>query len=187
MKQAKLLALTISLVILCGCSASAKYEEMFQIWRADFLALEAHEIEAVVTASDADTVCDYTLLYTAVGEIETVEVLAPELIAKVRASIEKGETRLSFDGVMLETGSELTGNLSPLTSLPHLMEMLREGHLESSWREHQEELELVVTELEMPDGAVLCLWQESGDMRPVYAEIRGADRTEIKLVFTKLI
>lgn len=186
MKQAKLLALTISLVILCGCSASAKYEEMFQSWRTGFLALEAHEIEAVVTASDADTVCDYTLLYTVAGETQTIEVLAPELIARVCASIEKGETRLSFDGVMLDTGSELTGSLSPLTSLPHLMEMLREGHLESSWRENREGIEYVVTELEMPDGAILCFWQESGDMRPVYADIRGADRTELKLVFTKL-
>ncbi len=186
MKQAKLLALTISFVLLCGCSASVKYEEMFQSWRAGFLAQEAHEIEAVVTASDADTICDYTLLYTVAGETETVEVLAPELIARVCASIEKGETRLSFDGVMLDTGSELTGSLSPLTSLPHLMEMLREGHLESSWRENLEGVEHVVTELEMPNGAVLCLWQESEGMRPVYADIRGADRTELKLIITRL-
>ena len=66
------------------------------------------------------------------------------------------------------------------------MEMLREGHLESSWRESLEGIEYVVTELEMPDGSVLCLWQESEDMRPVYADIRGADRTELKLVFTNL-
>ena len=186
MKQAKLLALTICLVLLCGCSASAKYKEQFQSWRGGFLSLESHEIEAVITTSGQDTISDYTLLYTSAEDgSQTVEVLAPALVAKIRASIEKDGAKLSFDGAILETGEAITEGLSPLMSLPRLLEALKEGHIEASWRESREGIYLVVTELELPNGTILSFWQEEEGMRPVYAELRGAEQTELKMSFTK--
>ena len=88
MKQAKLLALTITLIILCGCSKNSQYEGEFSAWRQNCLGIDKHEIEAVVTASDNEKVCEYTLLYNKEGEAETVEVLAPELIADIKANRE---------------------------------------------------------------------------------------------------
>jgi len=67
MKQAKLLALMITLMILCGCSKSAQNEAAFLAWRQNYLSTGQHEIEAVVTASDDEKVCEYTLLYN-IGE-----------------------------------------------------------------------------------------------------------------------
>jgi hypothetical protein len=186
MKQAKLLALTISLVLLCACSRGAKYGEVFQNWRAGFLVQETYEIEAVVTAVGAETVCDYSLLFTEADGVQAIEVLAPELIARVRAQIEDGETSLRFDGAILETGTALTEGFSPLMSLPILMEALREGHHEASWRESGEGGELlVVTELELKDGTILSLWQEGAELRPIYADLRRTEKTELKLTFTK--
>lgn len=186
MKQAKMLALTICLFMLCGCSKSEKYEEMYTGWRDSFLAAAEHSIEAVVTAQDENKVGEFTLLYTLNADGETIEVLAPEMIAKVKARLENGEAGLSYDGVILETGSALSEQLSPLMSLATFMDILAEGHPESSWREKEDNAELVVTELEMPDGMIMTLWQNSGDMCPVYAEIRSADRVEIKIKFTKV-
>lgn len=186
MKQAALLALTISLILISGCGSAAKYEEAYTSWRAEVLGRETHAIEAVVTASDEETVCEYTLSYTLDAERETIEVLAPELIAKIRAQVEKDESvRLSYDGVILDTGSALAEELSPLMALPTFMDILREGHVERVWRETEDDTQLIVTDLEMPDGRRLTLWQRAADMVPAYAELRSENRVEIKMHFTK--
>ena len=186
MKQAKLLALTICLMILCGCSKSEKYEEMYTTWRDNYLSLSEHSIEAVVTALDDDKVCEYTLLYSLNSEGETVKVLAPQMIANITAHIEKDGTRLSYDGAMLETGSTLSENLSPLMALPTFMDIIKDGHPENWWRETKDDTQLLVTELEMPDGTIMTLWQNSSDMSPVYADVKSGDRVEIKMNFTKV-
>lgn len=181
-----MLALTICLFILCGCSKSVKYEEMYTDWRDAFLATNEHSIQAVVTAQDEKKAGEFTLLYTLNAEGETVEVLAPEMIAKVKARLEDGKTDLSYDGVILETGSSLSEQLSPLMSLATFMDILAGGHPENSWQEKKDGSVLLVTELEMPDGTILTLWQNQSNMSPVYADIRSADSVEIKIKFTKV-
>ncbi len=185
MKQAGLLALMISLAVLCGCSKSAKYEGMYTDWREGWLAAAEHQIEAKVVASDDEKVCEYTLLYTVNAEGETVEVRSPELIADIKAHIMEDEAQLSYDGAMLDTGGTLTEKLSPLMALPALMDVVREGHLENSWSEKKDGIILAVTELEMPDGTVMTLWQRSSDMTPVYADVRSGERVQIKITITK--
>ena len=185
MKRTVLIALMISLTLLCGCSKSAKHEGKFTNWRADYLAASEHQIEAAVTASDDDKVCEYTLLYTQNAERETVEVISPQLIAKVKAQIGDKEVSLSYDGAMLDTGSTLSGNLSPLMALPTLMKVIKEGHVENSWSETINKAALTVTELEMPDGTIMTLWQRSSDMTPVHVDVRNGERVEIKIDIKK--
>ena len=186
MKQASLLALTICLLVLCGCSKSEKYEEKFTSWRESYISLAEHSIEAEITASDDEKVNEYTLLYTLDAEGETVKVISPKMIADITAHIEEDETRLSFDGPMLETGSALSKELSPLMALPTFMDIIKEGHAENVWREKTEDTELLVTELEMPDGTRMALWQNCSDMKPVCADIRSGDRVELKIQFKKI-
>ena len=185
MKQAVLLALMISLTIMCGCSKSARYEEKYNGWKENWLKSAEHSIEGVVTASDDEKVNEYTLLYKQNAEGETVEVLSPELIADVKAQVLEDNVALSYDGAILDTGSALTGKLSPLMALPALAEALKEGHPENSWSEKKDGTELVVTELEMPDGTLTTLWQRSSDMMPVYADVTSGDKVRIKIEITK--
>ena len=186
MKQAKLLALTICLIVLCGCSKSEKYEGMYTSWRDNYISITEHSIEAVVKTSDDEKVCEYALLYTLGADGETVTVISPELIADITAHIDGDETRLSYDGAMLETGSTLSENLSPLMALPTFMDIIKEGHVENAWREKMDDTEMLVTELEMPDGAIMTLWQNYSDMNPVCAELRSGERVELKIQFTKI-
>ena len=185
MKQAKLLALMITLTILCGCSKSAKCGEQFSTWRQNCISTANHEIKAEVSASDKEKVCEYTLLYSSSLDGETVKVLAPELIAQIGAEIKEGETRLTYDGTVLDTGSALTGNLSPLMALPTFMSVIKDGHAENSWNEENDGTKMLVTELEIPDGMIMTLWQNSSDFSPVYAELRSNDSVEIKINITQ--
>ena len=186
MKQAKLLALTICLLVLCGCSKSEKYEEMYTSWRDSYFSAAEHSIQAVVKSSDDDKVCEYELLYTLGADGETVKVISPKLITDITAHIDGDETRLSYDGAMLETGSTLAENLSPLMALPTFTDIIKEGHVENAWREKIDDTQMLVTELEMPDGAIMTLWQNYSDSNPVYADIRSGSRVELKIQFTKI-
>ncbi len=185
MRQAKLLALMITLIIMCGCSKSTKYEEQFSTWRNGCIGTANHEIKAEVSASDKEKVCEYTLLYNSSLDGETVKVLAPELIAQIGAEIKEGETRLTYDGAVLDTGSALTGKLSPLMALPTFMSVIKDGHWGNSWTEDNDGTQMLVSELEMSDGMIMTLWQNNSDMTPVHAELRSGDTVEIKINITQ--
>lgn len=183
-----MLALMIVLVFLTGCSGTEKFEEDFELWRKEFLATSEHELTADVTYfSSDDRVCEYSLSYTSGEEGETVEVLSPELITGVTAHIEQGESELSFDGAILETGSDIAEGLSPMTALPVFMDFIREGHVENLHSEKREDVTLLVTELELPDGVKMTLWQAGTELEPVFAAIRSGDEVNVKIEFTKVI
>ncbi|MEG2519070.1 MAG: hypothetical protein RSB65_05415 [Oscillospiraceae bacterium] len=183
MRQAKLLALMIALLLLAGCSKAAHGEEKFLEWRDTFSASKNHEARAELSVEDGEKHGKYTLLYSSNEEEETVEILEPELIAGVRAHIKNKETSLQYDGVMLETGSELSETLSPMMALPSFAKCLREGHLERVWTEEKEGQALLVGELEMPDGSIMTLWLEEENLQPAFAAIREGDTIQIKIKF----
>jgi len=177
-RQAVLLALMISLLF-CGCGGNtAKAEESFLSWREGFLQQGGHNITADVRFSADGTVSEYTLEYVLNSQEETVEILAPELIANVKAHIEGEASRLSYDGVILDAGHGNTG-LSPMNALPVMIDFIEKGHLESSWTEKKDGAELIVTELELDDGSKLTLWQNAEDMAPLCGEIRGSSAVEL--------
>lgn len=180
-----MLALTMAFALLCGCGSTAENREQFNSWRANYLAAGGHETEAVVVSSDDALACEYTLSYAQTADGETVEVLAPESVAKVKATVREDGARLEYEGVQLDTGTALSGKLSPLMSLPTLQRFLKDGHLESVWTEKEDGETYKVAELQSGDGARLRLWQRESDMTPVYAEMRSGEKTEIKMNITK--
>lgn len=179
-----MLALMISL-LLCGCGKSQQAEESFTQWRETFSQRGEHSITADLQFSQGKAVDEYTLSYLLNSQEEVVEVLAPELIAQVKAHMEPDAARLSFDGVILDAGGSPQG-LSPMTALPMLMDFILEGHPEGSWREKRDGRELTVTELELSDGSKMTLWQTTSDMTPVYAEIRGGSTVEASIEITQI-
>ncbi len=161
MRQAVLLALTISLFITAGCSGSAGDEEKFEKHRSEFLLQESHEITAEIESLVAQKYCKYTLLYTKDAQSETVRVLEPELIAEVSAQMDdKGES-MSFNGAILETGGALNEKVSPMTALPLMMDFIEKGHLEGISREQQGETQYLAAELELSDGLRMTLLTEA--------------------------
>lgn len=186
-RQAGLLALMTALFLLAGCGQSpAQLEENFAAWKDAFSAQAEHDITADITGHIDDRESEYTLFYHCGEDGETVQVIAPELIADITAHIEKEETRLSFDGIMLETGAGIGQKLSPLTALPVFMDFIREGHVESVWTEKAGETEFLTTELELPDSSKMTLWQNEKDMSPLYAAIRTGSSVEIKIKITDI-
>ncbi|MEG0035810.1 MAG: hypothetical protein RR743_04030 [Oscillospiraceae bacterium] len=184
-RRAKLLALMITLALLSGCSGTARDEKNFSAWRESYLSEAEHQFAAELEVNDSEKLCEYTILYTNNDDVETVEIIEPELVASIKAKIEGEEAALCFDGAIIEAGVSVTEKLSPMMALPSFMKILKEGHIERVWHEKSDGRELLVSELEMPDSTRMTLWQDSDNMQPVFAAIRAEEAVNVKIKFLK--
>ena len=181
-----MLALAISLLLLCGCSGSRQLEENFNAWRTEFSEKSERQITALVTSTQDDAHNEFTLAYERNNGEETVIVLAPELITQIKAHITANGVSLSYDGALLETGSTRTNGTSPLMALPLFMDFLEKGYVESVWREKSGSYELLVTELELGDGSRMTIWQDEIDNTPLYAAIRDGESVQLRIKLTEI-
>ena len=115
------------------------------------------------------------LSYTEDDSGGAVTVLAPELIAGVTARVEPGSTILQYDGVVLDTGSLDSLGLSPMSSLPVLVQAMKSGHLDS----YGEEDGLYVCRLEPNDEYRVAVWFEPDGMVPQRAELESGGRVTV--------
>lgn len=117
----------------------------------------------------------FTLSYEENEEGGTVTVLAPELIKGIQAHVSPGGTQLRYDSVVLDTGALDSFGLSPLSSLPLMLQAMKSAHLDS----FREENELLVLELEPADGMKCTVWFEAENMIPLRGEIASGGRVTV--------
>lgn len=116
----------ITLCLLTACGSGAETVDV----RAVYREMEGCTMEAVVTCDQAGAVWEATLSCTYDPEGEsTVEVLAPETIAGIRAVLEPEELRLEYEDTCLNAGPVSAQAISPAACLPRLMSALRDGWL----------------------------------------------------------
>ena len=97
-------------------------------------------MEAEVSCTQDGAAWEATLQCDYVPEGETtVEVLAPETIAGVKAVLSDGEVELVYEDQCLNAGNLSSQEVSPMACLPQLMSALRDGWLleesEEDWQE----------------------------------------------------
>ena len=133
-------------------------------------------MEAAVTCVQGDQVWTAELRCDYVPEGDTtVEVLSPEPIAGVRAVLHGDSWDLEYEDLCLDVGTLSSQELSPMASLPQLMDALREGWLLEENRETWGEtpcLRLTVDRSGIRDGKILStLWLRLEDGTPLRGEI----------------
>ena len=158
-------------LLLTGCGKS-KAETAFEAFSETLGETEALSFTAQVRAEYDDQSCSFTLRCAEDGSGGcAVEVIEPELIRGVRAHMSADGTRLLYDSVCVDTG-EGGSSLSPMGALPLLLGALREGALDSVWKEDGC---LAVRLVPEDDIGVTVLFD--ADMRPDWAEIDRAGKT----------
>ena len=165
MKKICLPLLTALCLLLSGCgtgSAKAAFEELSN----DVQNRSLLSFTAGVRAEYEHKTARFTLSYQEDADGGLVTVVAPELIAGVSARIEPGTTKLEYDSVVLDTGSLDNFGLSPLSSMPLLVQSIKAGHAES----YRTEGDFTVIELEPDDGLRCTVWFDD-EMVPVRAEL----------------
>ena len=133
-------------------------------------------MEAEVFCTQDGAVWEATLRCDYVPEGETtVEVLAPESIAGVKAVLSGGEVALEYEDQCINAGTVSSQDISPMACLPQLMSALREGWLLEENREEWQEtpcLRLTVDQTGTQDGKIYStLWLRQEDSTPLRGEI----------------
>ena len=118
----------------------------------------------------------------------TVEVLAPESIAGVKAVFSGGDGLLAYEDLILNAGTLGSEQISPAACLPRLMDALRDGWLLEENREEWGQipcLRLTVDQSGSQGGKILStLWLRLDDGTPLRGEIAVDDKIILTAEFT---
>lgn len=181
MRKGLVSVLMIPLLLFPGCGErKAALEEDFSSFRQSVTVAEKISATAELTADYGGTAQDYTLSLTCDGRETAVEILQPELLAGVRATAARGQTSVSYDGVMLGTGPLDEEGLTPASALPVILDAMASGYVELLWAEGG----YLTARLYTGENSVCTLWLNEQTLTPASAEIASDGRTVIRCSFS---
>lgn len=161
-------------LLLSGCGGTG--EENTADLRSRYHDMAGCTMEAMVICDqdglewEAALRCDYIP-----GGESTVEVLAPESIAGVKAVLDEDTWQLEYEDSCLNAGTVSREEISPAACLPRLMNALRDGWLleenEETWNDVSC-LRLTVDQSGTQDGKIVStIWLRRDDGTPLRGEI----------------
>ncbi len=178
MRKTAVSALMMILLLLPGCGTrEARLEEGFNTLREAVTAAQSIRFRAAMTADYGDSVSEYTMSVAYDGQQTTVELLSPELLAGVKATALRGETGISYDGVILGAGPLDREGLTPVSAIPAMLEAMASGYVELLWWDG----DAMAARLYVGENSVLTLWMDSAGPVPTAAEIAADGRTVVTL------
>jgi len=174
MKGRRKTVLMMSLcLLLAGCGAG---KERTADLRSLYTEMTGCTMEAAVTCEQAGLEWEAQLRceYVPGGE-STIEVLAPEAIAGVKAILDQDGWTLEYQGDCLNAGTLSQETVSPAACLPRLMSALRDGWLleenEEAWND-EPCLRLTVDQTGLQEGKIVStVWLRQADGTPLRGEI----------------
>ena len=170
-------ALMITL-LLCGCADAAVGRKLDGMQKT-LAAAQDISLTADVTANLGEERFSCTLQCVSAPEGFTVEVLAPETVAGVRAKVSDDGAAIEYDDLSLGVGG-LGPDVSPVTALPKLVGALRSGSTLRDWTEREGERTLLVRESYVTDDCSVSVWFDAQTLAPVHAEFQRGGSTVIR-------
>ena len=176
-------------LLLSGCGAGETKETTADTLRGLYREMSGCTMEALVRCDQEGLEWEGSLAcqYLPGGE-STVEVLAPEEIAGVKAVVREEDWSLAYEGEILNTLPVTEEELSGAVCLPRLIDALREGWLLEEGRETWAEkdcLRLRLDQTGQGEGKIISvLWLDVSDGTPVYGEVALEETTLFTVEFT---
>ena len=165
----KLGVLAVMLLFFVGCSARQTPIQQALDFRTALLETESCSFRAAVTADYGDRFYQFTLNSHTDTQNTELEVVEPEAIAGIRATVDTTGTTVSFDDAVLEFGKLANGFVSPVTVPWLLVQCWRQSYIDCSGPDG--ELERVTYLHGYEDGQLaIDTWLDSSGV-PVRAEI----------------
>lgn len=175
-------------LVLTSCKRQSTMDASEKI-RGLYAEMQSCSLQTVLKADFGDRVNEFTLQYDFSREGRSaVEILAPEEVRGVRATIEAGQTELSFDGVILETGPLPGTGLTPVDALPVMLKAWGEGYVSSVGHEKIDGVECVLIVCKSTVSGVETeyrSWFDAEDYKPVKAEVMADGVRVIECEFEK--
>ena len=121
--------MTTLLLAGCGPAGVSEAEELALTIRGEYLAMESCAARAAVTADYGQRVYQYEMAVSVNGPETVLALSAPETVAGLTARLTGEENLLEYDGVAVETGPLDDNGLTPVSSVPALLEAVRSGYI----------------------------------------------------------
>lgn len=174
-------------LLLCACGGAGDTGAAGAA-RAPYQEMESCSMTAEVSAFYDDEVSVFTLRCDYAPEGSTVEVLAPETAAGVKALFSGDGLTLTYEDDCLPAGPMSGEELSPASCLPRLMSALRDGWLLEENDEDWGDIPCLRLSLEQTgaDGGTAdsTLWLKKDDHTPVRGEIAVDGKIILQAEFT---
>lgn len=160
------LPVLMTALLLCACGGSGGAERRFDEAREALAASERISFTAEVGADLGDSRFEFTAECTrSDGETE-VRITSPDIISGVTARMGELGSQLEYDGLILSVGDLTETGISPVSSVPIIIDALLGGFASEVWSEG----EYTVARIYVDDSADALIWLDA-DMIPVRGEI----------------
>jgi hypothetical protein len=170
-------------LLLSGCGNAVPERRMEEL-KQSLTAAQRVTLTADVTANLENEVFSCTLKCSAQPDAVTVEVLAPDSIAGIRAVVDPEGSRIEYADISLGVGGEAEVP-APVTALPLLLTALKGGSTLRTWTERADGRELVVRESYVSDDTSLVVWLDAESLQPLCAEFRRGGTVAISCEITQ--
>ena len=189
MRKALLFALMMTLCLsLAGCGGETAEKQETEELQMKFQNLSAATVEAELTCHYGDEVRTYTLRCSYTPEESTVEVLAPEDLAGISATLTGEALTLQYDGILLDAGIYSGTEISPMWAVPSMLRAMGQGYPLETGREALGEAECLRVTFEMTssDGGkqYTAVWFDENGI-PLQGEITLEETVVYTAVLTQ--
>ena len=189
MRKALLFALMMTLCLsLAGCGGETAEKQETEELQMKFQNLSAATVEAELTCHYGDEVRTYTLRCSYTPEESTVEVLAPEDLAGISATLTGEALTLQYDGILLDAGTYSGTEISPMWAVPSMLRAMGQGYPLETGREALGETECLRVTFEMTssDGGkqYTAVWFDENGI-PLQGEIALGETVVYTTVLTQ--
>ncbi len=185
-KSIAICVLMISLLLTaCGGKGISTPMERALEMRGVYLAADGCTARMKVTADYGQRVYDYVVDARVAGGETVLTVCEPAEIAGLTARLREGNSWLTYDGAMLETGPLAEDGLTPISAVAALLQAARSGFVDSCGTQGEELYVFCRNPDEGPGcGREIALWFGS-DYRLLRGEVSVDGRQVIRCEFTE--
>ena len=135
------------MLVLSGCSGKDASQSFLDI-RTAYLSADI-TLSADVRADYGDRCYEYSLSYTGDGKSGEVSILSPEEISGISASIgENKKVSLKCGDTLIDTGILYGAGVSPVETLPLIVNAIREGYVSTVYTETLNGVEYITVEID---------------------------------------
>ena len=185
------LTITLCLTLTCcGGEGGSQAEQLALDIRAEYLEMAGCTASMEVTADYGQRVYDFGVELTWQREGESVlTITAPENVAGVTARLEQDQAYLEYDGVRVETGPLDGTGLSPVSSVPVLLDYAQTGYIAACGLETRGEREVLRVGCRDPEaqpgtGRECALWFDPDTHDLLRGELSQDGYTVIQCAFS---
>lgn len=186
----KIIPAMLIIFMLTSCSTNSAEQRFLDI-RSEYLAGDV-SLSADITADYGDKSYEYGVIYCGDGKSGEISIHYPDEISGISASIsETGKVSLKCGDALLETGLIQGTGISPLESVPLIVNAVREGYVIAIYTETVYSEKYIAAEIDAtPAGndikTIFTLWFSYDDSRLRKAEISADGYAAVTVVFEEV-